>query len=564
MATSSVSAGSLRFAQVDVAPQDTSGADVQDVDKVAEVPRPDTTIDREVTESEVSKDLNEVDTDSQPEDYHLAGVEVPRDHSVVFPHDGFWGPEPLGRQAPVQARLFALPFGMRLLEDGKTLRIGVLWFNGYGANIYKEFVPEIIFGPFYCLDPVDGLLPSGVIFYDLDTATDEISFLGETVFDLWTAESMRQGFPKAMETYGALGTHGSQAKCFSMDGGWQTCLEQWGSAITVGSKEYVLPMCRHTWSEEMGYFALQSLQGPGKGRGCRQREATAYKSDGHESGFVDTSTKLLHLLFARDLDTELEVTIPVPINGDLITRDEALRSGCVDGANQGGLSAYWCGPGEPYYRLYKHGGMLYSACGCDLTETGFGLTFDSMEAYLASESCGELFKTSRHLGTAYILPHHGDLGAILLTSLNSPGDMLLLSNVDESGYLLAASDAMDVSGGWNPSSGWYVDARSSFDTIRPLSRHERWVTGPDGTLIRSDPEYCFAWRTSLVEGGLLKFSYEVTELGAGHILNLEGIYDTAWTIQQIQNKYRVDEEYSQLPACKFHSYYGLPLHGYGQ
>ncbi len=543
----------------DVAPQDTSGADVQNVDKVSDVVLPDTSIDAEVTESEVSKDLNEVDTDGQPEDYHLAGVEVPRDHFVVFPHDDFWGPEPMERQAPVQARLFALPFGMRLLEDGKTLRIGVLWFNGFGANIYKENAPEIIFGPFYCFDPVDGLLPSGVIFYDLDTATDEISFLGETVFDLWTAESMRQGFPKAMETYGALGTHGSQAKCFSMDGGWQTCLEQWGSAITVGSKEYVLPMCRHTWSEEMGYFALQSLQGPGKGRGCRQREATAYKSDGHESGFVDTSTKLLHLLFARDVETGDESTIPLPVNGDLITREQALLSACVEGANQDGLFAYWCGPGEPYYQLFQHDGLFYSNCGCSLQHNGYGLKFSSLEDYFDLQTCGQLFITSRNRDAAHFMPFYGKSGAFLFTTIP---EITVLETSDKAIIMSSAEDASNLNRGWNPKSSWSVTAHSSFDSIRILSSPQRWITDPEGNWIRGEPGYCFRWGTSLLEGGLFEYNYSVQELEAGDLLHIERATGSQWTSKQISEAYLVEDKYTTLPACQEHGYWSLPLYGY--
>ncbi len=542
----------------DVAPQDTSGADVQDVDKVSDVARPDTSMDTEVTETEVKKDSIDKETDSQTEGYHLAGVEVQRDEEVRFPHNKLYqGGE---REWPSQARLFALPFGMRLLSDGATIRIGVLWFNGFGAYIYNKSTKyNMVFGPYYCQDPVDGLLPSGVVYYDLNTQTEQVSFVGETVFTLWTAESMRHGFPRAMETYGALGPHGSQEKCFFMEGGWQTCIEQWGTAITVGPKEYVLPMCRNTWTQEMGpppSFAMV----PGRGRGCNEREATALKSDGHESGFVDTGTKLLHLLFARELATGEEATIPLPLDSNLITREEALVSGCVQGANNTGDFAYDCGPGTPFSGLFRacEWASYTTSCACVLPVV-FASPIE-YQTYLGDTCESVIPQRSARRDAAYLLPNHGDGGAILFTAVPQ---ILVLELTNQGVDVLPFHPLPDDRCGWNPVGSWYVRGHSANDTIHPIGSYPIWVQGDDGQLRRGNPQACYTWDNTLVEGGKIKCGITVEEVGGKRVLGYALNKDTDWTMADICITYDVDAAYSLYPACNSEEYGVIPVVGPG-
>lgn len=156
----------------------------------------------EVLEKDVPPDVGDVETDPS---YHLGNAEPPKGAKVDICSS--YDPKPL----PLQSRLFAIPYVLRYMPDGVTLRVGLFWLNGYDAFFYYG---DYSGGPINQLEhncwlPVDGVLPSGLVYYDIDTITDEATFLGEIVFTPATVANIRGSWPNRIEYLNDLAHSGS-------------------------------------------------------------------------------------------------------------------------------------------------------------------------------------------------------------------------------------------------------------------------------------------------------------------------------------------------------------------
>lgn len=515
--------------------------------------------------SDASQIDSEPDLDAKPEstDYRLAGAPIPKDYNLFFEHRDMEGAGQFGFGKPSQKRLFALPFGMQLLSDGKTLRVAVMWFNGFAPQVYKDKILGLEYGSVRCYDPVSDVLPSGVVVFDVDTTNDTVKFVHETVLNLATAEYLRHNYATAMETFGALGPSGSNAKCWSMERGFQPCLEQFGSVVSVGGKEYVFPMCRFNWDiDEMGVpdnlFDCQ-----GCARGCIEREIGSYKFDEKESGFLDPKTRLLHLLFARNPATGQETTIPLPMAGEQITRQEALISGCVEGANQEGQTPYDCGGAEPYYYLYRATDEepFVAGCQCEEGRSGRGLAFDSLEEYreTSKELCTKPHpEIARRVIAAFFLPYYGAMGAFLFVNTCF---VTVLDAEEPVGRMKPIRGAHEAQPGWNPSGNWFVDADTHAPPILPLGYMTAYQEGPNGVMERADFKSCFAWQSSLLEGSDIEYSFELAKEAGVDIFRVQMKHGTEMTLGQIKAEYGVGDAFDLRPPCSVTYLSSMPLHG---
>lgn len=502
-------------------------------------------------DADVSVAPDAADSDTGPADttYHLAPAQVPKGHNAFIVHSDMY--EPVG---PTQSRLAALPFHMSLLPDGQTLRVGLVWFNGYGAVVTVGLPQPLGRDPIACQDVVDGLLPSGLIYYDIDTTTDQVTFVGQVVLAPFSAEVMRWHWPLAMEVFGDLSQTGSLSSCTSTLDGFGTCL-------AVGTKEYFFPMCRH-------YSELDANYGSGPaacagypllcGRGCNEHAADAEPSGPNEVGFVDPVGKALHSLVVRETATLAETSIPLPLAGDQIPREQAIRSACVLEEGSQAQEPYKCGGGTPYYLLYSGHTDDPLVTGCFCSWPGYG--FSSLQEYLSNpDSCANPSSPIRlKLDATYFDPFQADEGAFVMVE---PGTLVVWNAASEGKESEWASVYSTDSPwtGWLPSVDWYF-CGADVTPFGLIYGAGRYVSTGDNT-VEQGP-YCFYWRTSLVEGSNAKTAFSVEEVGGQKVFRYMSLWESDLSLDEIMKTYGIDYPSVDQIACSWTRYGSVPLYEY--
>lgn len=239
-----------------------------------------------------------------------------------------------------------------LLPDGKTLRVAVLWLNGTGISVGNSegtLLSEHAYST-YCWKPVATVLPSGFVYWDVNTETQEVTFLGETVLapgDYW---SFHYGGP----FYRA-------ATQFEPEGN-----EKWLMEVPVGEDTYQFSACT-----SFGPHRCKQDIYPSNGVMTFEWEAQAL------AGKVDPPTPSVQLFFDIILSQreiwslrrfgpkgEFKEVVPLPVSVHQIPKEKIWRSGCD--CEQAVPSVDWsCSQEGPYIcGLAKWVDPPYEYCRC--------------------------------------------------------------------------------------------------------------------------------------------------------------------------------------------------------
>ncbi len=244
------------------------------------------------------------------------------------------------------------PKRMWLLPDGKTLRVAVLWLNGIGisvGNASGSVLAEHAYST-YCWKPVPTVLPTGFIYWDIDTYTDTVTFLGETVL--------------APHDYGPLlygGPFLLAATQFDVSG-----IQPWTMEVPVGDDIYRFYACK-TFGQR-----CQQDSYPGSGTTDSSWEDAALL------GQLDPPTRsaqwMFDIIFSRreiwtlrrfGPDGALKHAIPLPVSVHQLPEEKILRSGCD--CKQAVPSVDWaCAKEGPYMcGAYFSVEPNYESCRCN-------------------------------------------------------------------------------------------------------------------------------------------------------------------------------------------------------
>jgi len=288
---------------VDILPTEIPLHDVDTVE-VPDVPLPDT-------------DISDVDSNPFPDEPLLCGYQF---KEKEYPYNNpYHLQEGLGvsydPNLPAD-RVVYYPKRMWLLPDGKTLRVAVLWLNGAGVSVGNAegvILPEHAYST-YCWNPVKTVLPSGFVYWDVNTETQEVTFLGETVL----APSDYEGFSYG-EPFNVVATQ------FEPDNS-----VKWLMEVPVGEDTYQFSAC-----PLMGYYCKQDSY-PSSGGFDPMWESWA------QVGAVDPPTLTVQnyfdIVFSRreiwslrrfGPKGEFEQTIPLPVSVHQLPEEKILRSGCA-------------------------------------------------------------------------------------------------------------------------------------------------------------------------------------------------------------------------------------------
>lgn len=491
----------------------------------------------------VDLDVAEADSGLADDSYHLAAAEVPKGAHVTILHPTYLG------EKPSQSRLMAVPYGASLLADGQTLRVGVAWFNGYGAVVKVGELRPLGWDPIHCQEVQDGLLPSGLVYYDVDTVTDNVTFVGEVVFSPSSAEIMRWNWTLAVELFGDLSQTGALSPCAST-------LDGFGMCAAAGHKEYFFPMCRH-------FSELDANDGMGPadcqdypllcGRGCNEHAKSAFPTDPSEVGYVDIMAQELHLLVVRDMGTSIEKVIPLSLAGSQITRTQALRSACVQEAGSLPELGHGCIPEAPYYFLYRAhpDDPLVTDCHCIMGESAYS----SLEEYLADPvACDDLASLNGDgVASAFFDPYGSEDGAFL--SVDYWG--IAVWDAASEGVVVQSSSQIGpdgATGAWTPPSNFYFAAGPTPFRVATAAHRYVWA---DGGTAEVGP-MCFYWKTSLLQGSKATSSFSVEELGGKKVFSCMTLWESTMTVDEAMAAYGFSQ--NDKEACSFTTYQAVPLY----
>lgn len=263
-------------------------------------------------------DSDETDSNPFPEEPHLCGYQLAEGE---FPYNNpLHLQEGLGVAYDVNMEpgaLFYYPKRMWLLPDGKTLRVAVLWINGLGVSVGNSdgVIPDQHAYASYCWKPIPTVLPSGFIYWDVDTETLQVSFRGETVL----APSDYWGFSYGEPFYRA-------ATQFALDGS-----KRWLMEVPVGEDVYRFSAC-----PAVGPHVCKADSVPSSGALDPYWESLAVL------GQTDPASVLVQNYFdviftQREIWSlrrfgpkgEFQQVIPLPISVHQLPQEKILRSGCA-------------------------------------------------------------------------------------------------------------------------------------------------------------------------------------------------------------------------------------------
>jgi len=536
---------------IDVAPQDAPNQDATD-----------TSIDN-LPDNGARGDGTDI-ASSTP--YQLGSVALPKDH-VAFP----WHVRKEPDYYPMQPRFHAVPKRMYLLDDDRTLRVALYWFNGYGVTIGREDDPEYWVGiqedePAYCMEAVDGLLPSGLLYFDIDTETDEVEFVGEVVLSLIAAEQIRTEWSRTVEFIGVMDSTAMQYAC-------STASEGRGFCISKGGKEYTLEMCRYqpAYLEELystpttcAKWASGGGHLPACQRGCieYQSGAPVQGSDMGLGGFVDLTGRNLHVLQIHDLEGGATMELALPIRAEQLSKEEALASGCVEGH----LDPHWqtaCGGESPYYLLsrcnnispyFDHGSYYEDA-----------RDYSSLEDYLENHprdlppKIGGCWSSVGY-PEAYFSPWEGEAGVIFFARSYHwfQVDATAAAMEWEGGYSAVELLRGKIPPPYGPMGGF------SRDIFRPVWTGFCRLAGPGVGWVPGD--VCVQWQSGWVQGNRASMEYMTDTVDGQVILRVH----LDWSMDALEEDWQ--ETYgsaygaqlpSHAPPCQMSTYFSIPLLGQG-
>ncbi|GEM_PF-2618373 len=307
---------------VDILPTEIPLHDVDTVE-VPDVPLPDT-------------DISDVDSNPFPDEPLLCGYQLKEGEYAYYnpehKQEGLKNPSVTTGSADC---VFYFPKRMWLLPDGKTLRLAVLWLNGVGVSIGDAggaVLPQHAYST-YCWNPVKTVLPTGFVYWDVNTETQEVTFLSETVFASTDYIALLDGHPFDLVT--GESPPGSFVKP--------------PMKVPVGEDTYEFSPCPYESGQRCGQDSY-----PGTGGMDPEWEAHALM------GAVDPPSKSVQLHFdiifsRREIwslrrfgpKREFKGVVPLPVSVHQLPKEKILRSGCA--CEQAVPAVTWsCSKDGPY------------------------------------------------------------------------------------------------------------------------------------------------------------------------------------------------------------------------
>lgn len=159
-------------------------------DIIEEVFNEDIEIEKDVSIDEINEfkydKFETLETEIITEKKKLCSYELKEDDKIDIDgcHNSIYAPPNYFEFYPILKRMWAL-------EDGKTIRIGIFWINGHGVYVNKKHLEEK-YDKIWVYFPIPYLLPTGIIYYDINTETDEVKFVDEIVFNPAEIEALKR------------------------------------------------------------------------------------------------------------------------------------------------------------------------------------------------------------------------------------------------------------------------------------------------------------------------------------------------------------------------------------
>ena len=296
------------------------------------------------------------------------------------------------------------PKRMWLLPDGKTLRVAVLWLNGMGISVGDSegaLLPEHAYST-YCWKPVATVLPSGFVYWDVNTETQEVTFLGETVL----APSDYRGFYYGEPFYRAATQWDPQGS------------EKWLMEVPVGEDIYQFSACPtfgpHRCRQDI-YASNGSMTFEWQG------QVLAGHTDPPTTGvqqFFDVILSQREIWSLRRFGPkgDFKEVVPLPVSVHQLSKEKIWRSGCD--CEQPIPSVDWsCSEEGPYIcGLAKWVDPPYEYCRC----SGGGKL---------AEMPPPEEQIERPYDRAYFTPYEGENGLFSVVHIQSSLHWQQFSNV---------------------------------------------------------------------------------------------------------------------------------------